>query len=86
MTGAPDIGSVELPYQGRWPVRDHLRPRERRKVVTEADIAPWLLALHPDLVEGSNQCPGEVFMPGRGWVSELFALDFVLSLPFSGEA
>ena len=60
-----------LTFCGRWPVRAHLRPRNRCKLVTEADVRPEILRCYPTVVTELNCCPVDVcegqWRPGRGW-------------------
>jgi hypothetical protein len=75
---------------GRLPVRPHLRPKPRRKVVTADDLEPQFLKMFPNIVEDLNVVCVDAFVgPGCGWDAWIF--DFVplaeaLALPVGGEA
>jgi hypothetical protein len=60
---------------GRLPVRRHLRPAPRRKVVTADDLEPRLLEMFPNIVEELNV----VYV-------DAVPLSFALALPVGGEA
>lgn len=75
------------------PVRDHLRPQRRRRVVTADDVDPVLLARYPNLVDELNSCPLYVWrgqgQPGPswdGWEYDYLPLDVAVGLPCGGEA
>jgi hypothetical protein len=75
---------------GRLPVREHLRPAPRRKVVTADDLEPRLLEMFPNIVEELNVVYVDAFVgPGRGWdrwTFDFVPLSFALALPVAGEA
>jgi hypothetical protein len=73
---------------GRLPVREHLRPAPRRKVVTADDLEPRLLEMFPNIVEELNVVYVDAFV-GRGWDGWTFdfvPLSFARALPVAGEA
>ena len=53
------------------PIREHLRPQQRRRVVTAADVDPDLLAQFPNIVSELNTILAYVWQgsgqPGHGW-------------------
>ena len=77
-----------LDFNGRLPVRPHLRPRPRRKVRSSADVPAWLLAAYSHLIAELNLCSADVWVgegkPGAGWdgwTYEHVPLDAALALP-----
>lgn len=75
------------------PVREHLRPRPRRRVFTAADVDPMLLVLYPRLVDELNLCPVDVWrgqgQPSaswEGWTYDYVSLEVAVGLPYGGEA
>ena len=76
---------------GRLPVREHLRPKPRRRLIDSLD--PAVLQTLPALAEIASLVPFDVFVgPGRlgpgwdGWEYGHVSLDFALALPVGGEA
>lgn len=75
------------------PVRDHLRPQRRRRVVTAGQLEPGLVARFPNIVAELNMILADVWegsgRPGHGWEdwrTVEVSLDDALALPVAGEA
>ena len=75
------------------PVRDHLRPQQRRRVVTAADVDPDLLAQFPNIVTELNTILADVWQgsgqPRHGWEDRQTVevpLGEALALSVAGEA
>ena len=80
-------------HQAVWPVRQHLRPRPRFELVTEADVDRKILRQFPNVVDELNSCPADIWRgegrPGRGWEgweSDRVLLSEALALSVGGEA
>lgn len=73
------------PQTGRWPVREHLRPRQCRGVVTEADVDLDMLVRYPGLAEELNTVVVRIREPD-GWAPLLVPLTEALAMPWAGEA
>ena len=76
-----------------WPIRPHLRPRQRYELATAADVHPEILRLYPNVVDELNARPAYVWRgqgrPGRGWddwESDRVPLRDALALSTEGEA
>lgn len=82
-----------IPFSGRLPVREHLRPRDGWPLAHEAEIEPYLLARFPRIADEMNAVPAEYYegpgRPGRGWAgwrSTRVMLGEALAMPWAGEA
>jgi hypothetical protein len=74
-------------FAGRLPVRPHLLPKPRRKVVTADDLEPRLLEMFANIVEELNVVYVDAFVgPGRPGPFDFVPLAEALALPVGGEA
>ena len=85
MKADPLTQGERAPQTGRWPVREHLRPIQVRRVYEPGDLSPHDLARWPDLLEELNSVIVHKRGPD-GWEIMATPLAFALALSWSGEA